>query len=124
MTTQTVAAVYAALAMLPVAMHLGLAAGAPLGRFTAGGRFPWRLPPLWRLLALVQAALLVGMALAISGRGAVLDFDLPGPAFWLALALTLLSTFASGASPSRPERLLWTPVLLAMSAAAIGVAMP
>lgn len=122
MTSQTLAAFYAAFAMLPVAMHLALAAGAPLGRFTVGGRFPGRLPPLWRLLALVQAVLLVGMAIAILDRGAVLDFDLPTPAFWLALALTVLSTIANGVSPSRPERLLWTPVLLAMSAAAIGVA--
>lgn len=95
MTPQTVAAFHAALAMLPVAMHLGLAAGAPLGRFTVGGRFPGRLPPLWRLLALVQAALLLGMAIAILDRGGVLNLDLPRPAFWLALALTVLSSMRS-----------------------------
>jgi len=56
--TQALAFAYAGLAMLPVLMHLANAAGAPLGRLTVGGRFPGRLPPVWRALALVQAALL------------------------------------------------------------------
>jgi hypothetical protein len=36
-------------------------------------------------------------------------------------AVTLLSLVANAASPSRPERLLWTPVLALMAAAALGV---
>ena len=42
---QTLAFVYAALAALPVTMHLAVAAVAPLGHLTVGGRFPGRLPP-------------------------------------------------------------------------------
>ena len=41
--------------------------------------------------------------------------------YWPALAVTLLSLLANAASPSRPERLLWTPVLLMMAAAGLGV---
>ncbi len=40
MTAQTLAIAYAALALLPGVMHIALAAGAPLGRFTVGGQFP------------------------------------------------------------------------------------
>jgi hypothetical protein len=118
--TQSLAFAYTGLAALPVLMHLAVAAGAPFGRFTVGGRFPGRLPPAWRALALVQAALLGLMAAAVLAR-AVLGAAMLAPLFWPAFGLTLLSLAANAASPSRPERLLWTPVLALMAAAALGV---
>jgi hypothetical protein len=118
--TQCLAFAYAGLAALPVLMHLAVAAGAPLGPLTVGGRFPGRLPPVWRALALVQAALLGTMAGAVLARAGV-DAAPLAPLFWPAVALTLLSLVANAASPSRPERLLWTPILLLMAAAALGV---
>jgi hypothetical protein len=42
--------------------------------------------------------------------------------FWPAVAVTILSLLANAASPSRPERRLWTPVLASMAVAAFGVA--
>jgi hypothetical protein len=123
MTPQTLAALYAALAALPLSMHLALAAGAPLGRFTIGGRFAGRLPPLWRGLAIVQAGLLAAMASAVLDHGGVINLGLAPTAFRLALALTVLTFLANAASPSRPERRLWTPITLGMTAAAVGVAL-
>lgn len=118
--TEALAFAYAGLATLPVLMHLANAAGAPLGRLTVGGRFPGRLPPVWRALALVQAALLGIMAGAVLAR-AGLGAAALAPLFWPAVVLTLLSLAANAASPSRPERLLWTPILSLMAAAALGV---
>jgi hypothetical protein len=118
--TGALAIAYAGLAGLPMLMHLGVAAGAPLGRFTVGGRFPGRLPPAWRALALVQAALLATMAGAVLARAGLGASPL-APLFWPAVALTVLSLVANAASPSRPERLLWTPVIALMAAAALGV---
>lgn len=118
----TLALFYAILAACPMAMHLGLAAGAPWGRFTVGGRFSGRLPPPWRGLALVQAGLLAAMACAVLDRGGVLDLGLPTVAFWGALVLTVVSLIANAVSPSRPERMLWTPVIAVMAASATGVA--
>jgi len=117
---QILALAYVGLAGLPVLMHLAIAAGAPLGRLTVGGRFPGLLPPSWRLLALVQAALICTMAGAVLARADV-GIAALAPLFWSALALTLLSLVANAASPSRPERLLWTPVLFLMAVAALGV---
>ncbi|SUZ31236.1 hypothetical protein ROE7235_00972 [Roseibaca ekhonensis] len=119
--TQIFAVAYAGLATLPVLMHLAVGAGAPLGRLTVGGRFPGRLPPVWRVLALAQAALLGSMAGAVLARAGIGAAQLV-PMFWPAVVLTLLSLAANAASPSRPERLLWTPVLFLMAAAALGVA--
>ncbi|QQA41956.1 hypothetical protein [Pelagovum pacificum] len=117
---QVLAFAYAGLAALPLLMHLANAAGAPLGRLTVGGRFPGRLPPAWRALAMVQAALLCTMAGAVLARAGIGAAQLT-PIFWPAVALTLLSLAANAASPSRPERLLWTPVLFLMAVAALGV---
>lgn len=117
---QTLAFAYAGLAALPVLMHVAVAVGAPIGRFTVGGRFPGRLPPVWRMLALIQAALLGVMAGAVLARTGPVAAPL-APLFWPAVGLTLLSLVANAASPSRPERMLWTPVLFLMSAAALGV---
>ncbi|MBK0327043.1 hypothetical protein I5535_07030 [Rhodobacteraceae bacterium F11138] len=119
--TKGLAFAYAGLTALPALMHLALAAGAPLGRLTVGGRFPGRLPPLWRVLALVQMALLGLMAGTVLARAGI-GPELLTLLFWPTLALTLLSLAVNAASPSRPERLLWTPVLLLMAAAVLGVA--
>lgn len=124
MTAETAAVLYASLAALPFVMHVALAAGAPLGRFTVGGRFPGRLPPLWRGLALVQAGLLLGMALVVLERGLGIDLSLPDLLFWPVLGLTVLTCIANAISPSRPERLLWTPVTVSMAGAILAVALP
>lgn len=119
--TEALAIGYAGLAALPMAMHLALAAGAPWGRYTLGGRFSGRLPPVWRALAIVQGAILAAMAGAVLARAGI---GRPALAvlFWSAVAVTVLSLLANTASPSRPERRLWTPVLASMAFAALGVA--
>jgi hypothetical protein len=124
MSHQALAVLYSGLVAFPLSMQLALAAGAPLGRFTAGGRFARRLPPLWRGLALVQAGLLAAMACAVLDRGGAIYLRLPPAAFWLALSVTGLTLLANALSPSAPERMLWMPITLAMTAAAVGVAVP
>ena len=122
MTAQTSAIAYALLALLPIAMQIALAAGAPLGPWTVGGRFPGRLPPLWRGLALVQAALLALMAAVVLDRGGVIPTPLPPGLFWPVVALTVLTLLANAASRSPPARRLWTPVIALMLAAALTTA--
>ena len=85
------ATAYSALAALPFAMQLAVAAGAPLGRFTVGGRFPGRLPGIWRVLALLQAALLAAMAAVVLSAAGLIDIALPGWTIWPVLGLTLLT---------------------------------
>ena len=117
------ATLYAVLALLPITLQIALMLGAPLGRFSVGGRFPHRLPPLWRVLAGVQALVLASMAAAVLDRGGVIALGWPPVAFWLAVAATILSGLANAASPSRPERLLWTPVTALMALAALSTAL-
>ncbi len=112
---------YAAFASLPIMMHIALLAGAPFGRFTVGGRFPGQLPPLWRVLALGQATILIGMAIVVLDRGEVFSVALPPVLFWPVLGITVLTFLANAISPSRAERRLWTPVILGMLVCAVGL---
>ena len=121
MTPYIAANIYATCAALPIAMQIALACGTPIGRFANGGRFPNALPPLWRGFALVQGALLVAMAWSMLARGEVINAQVTPTALWMALGITVLTTLANMLSPSRPERLLWTPVTIVMTASALCV---
>ena len=109
---------YVALAILPIFVQLGLVLGAPWGRLTLGGRWPGRLPPAARLVALLQAGLLSAMALAIlqgtGGAGLPWHWPLPGWASAAALVVTGVSLVLNALTPSQPERCLWVPVLTCM----------
>lgn len=109
-----IAYLYACLAALPMIMHVALAVGAPLGRFTVGGKFPEKLPSAWRGFALVQAALLFIMALVVLERADIVKTILPQWLFWPVVVLTAATCVANITTPSKPERLLWGPVTLIM----------
>jgi hypothetical protein len=66
--------VYAVLTVGVVAFQLALALGAPWGSYTMGGTFPGQLPPVFRALALVQAAvLLLAAGVVLARAGVALD---------------------------------------------------
>ncbi|SMX22536.1 hypothetical protein [Boseongicola aestuarii] len=122
MTPFIAACIYAVSAAMPIAMQIALALGAPLGRFANGGRFPGALPPLWRGLAVVQGAILVAMIWSVLARGGVIAAQVAPALFWATVGISVLTMIANAISPSRPERLLWTPVTGVMVAAALCVA--
>ena len=69
MSVRRVAAIiYAAVSAGVVAFQVALAAGAPWGAYAMGGAFPGQFPPGLRIAALVQAALIVGMAAVVMSR--------------------------------------------------------
>ncbi len=118
MTPQTLAWIYAALTALPFMMQIGLTLGAPWGRFTMGGQWPGQLPLRLRPAAAFQALLLALMALAILSAASALSLGWPQWTAWVALAMTALTCIANWITPSRPERLLWGPIITLMLIAA------
>ncbi len=114
--TQALAITYAIAAALPLAMQLGLILGAPWGRLTLGGRWPGVLPLAVRPFAGLAALLLIWLITVVLDHAGLIAFGYPDWIIWLALALTILTTIANLATPSRPERMLWGPVTLIMSA--------
>ena len=115
MAIASVAAIlYAIVTVGVVAFQIALAAGAPWGAYAMGGASPGQFPPALRVAAIVQAALLAGMAAVILARAGLV---LPGWSrvshwlVWIVVALTALSLVFNLITPSAGERAIWAPTL-------------
>jgi hypothetical protein len=113
--SRTAAILYAVISLAVIAFQIALAAGAPWGEYAMGGAFPEQFPPALRMTALVQAALLGGLALVVLARAGLI---LPGWArasrwlIWLVVAFSGLSLFLNLITPSAGERAIWAPTAL------------
>ncbi|MEM1376464.1 MAG: hypothetical protein AAGG69_03650 [Pseudomonadota bacterium] len=94
----------------PIFMQIGLTLGMPWGEYANGGKFPRKLPPAMRAMAVVQGAILAVIALTLLDRGGVLDLGWPAWVFWLCLTIACLSCIANWITPSVKERRLWGPL--------------
>lgn len=113
MTLRRIAALlYAIISAGVVAFQIALAAGAPWGSYAMGGAFPGQFPPALRIAALIQAALLVGMAAVVLARA---DLILPRWSqisrwlIWFVVAFAALSLVLNLLTPSAGERAIWAP---------------
>jgi hypothetical protein len=110
--TLVAAVVAAGLFFALSAFQVALAAGAPLGDHVLGGRFPGTLPRRPRLFSGLAAVLLIGLAVVVLARAAVIGWParvsgVLGPASWIIAAFLVLNTLGNLASKSRVERTLF-----------------
>jgi hypothetical protein len=123
---RTAALLYAVISAGVVAFEVALAAGAPWGAYAMGGASPGQFPPALRIAALVQAALIVGMAAIVLSRAGLILAGWSRVSYWLVwvvVALTAMSLVLNLITPSAGERALWAPVLLVLLASSIVVAL-
>jgi hypothetical protein len=125
MTIRRVSALlYAIISGVVVAFQIALAAGAPWGEYAMGGAFPGQFPPALRITALIQAALLVGLAGVVLARA-----ELVLPTWrrasrwliWIVVGFSALSFLLNLLTPSAGERAIWAPIafLLLISSAVV-----
>ncbi|MCW2534874.1 MAG: conserved rane protein of unknown function [Modestobacter sp.] len=120
-----VALVGAALLGCLAVFQLLLVAGAPLGRFAWGGQNVV-LPTSLRIGSAVSIALYGLFALLIlqtAGAVTVLPRGLVGVAIWVLTAYFAVGVAMNAASRSRRERLVMTPVVLALAVACLVLAL-
>ena len=109
-----------------VAFQVALAAGIPGGAYAMGGAFPGQFPPQLRVVAVVQAVILVMLALVVLARAGV---ALPRWSrmsrwlVWVVVAFSALSLVLNIITPSALERAIWAPVALTMLVSSTTVAM-
>ena len=123
------AILYGVLSAGVIAFQIALAAGAPWGEFAMGGAFPGQFPPQLRIAALVQAVLLLGMALVVLSRAGLI---LPGWLrvsrwlIWFVVAFAAVSFILNLATPSIGERVIWAPtsLLMLLSSAIVALRRP
>lgn len=111
---QGAAMIYAVLTGVVILFHIAMALGAPWGHLTMGGKYPGRLQGRVRLMPVISGGMLALMAAAVLNRAGVIALGWPVWTFWIAVAVTGVTTLANLATPSRQERLLWGPVTVVM----------
>ena len=108
-----------------VAFQLALALGAPWGELAMGGKFPGRLPLRMRIAALVQMVVLLFIALIVLTRaGVILDefLSLSKSVIWSVVVFSLIGAILNTITPSKKERMLWSPVTIVLLICATYVA--
>ena len=120
MTVQ-IAHLYAT-AMLAIAFfQVALILGAPLGRYTQGGQHEGALPLSGRIIAAVSIPVVLFQGLAILSAAGFPGLGWPVWTGWVAFAVTGVSTVLNWITPSKPERAVWGPIMLVLSAMALVV---
>lgn len=124
--TDVLAAAFAVLTAGVVGFQLALALGAPWGAYAMGGAFPGRMPPAMRAGAVVQAALLAGLALLVLSAAGMVAPGLVGGWPWLAwvpVGVSALAVVLNASTRSQGERRIWLPVALVLLVCSLGVAL-
>lgn len=124
MTIRRLSAIlYAIISGVVVAFQIALAAGAPWGEYAMGGAFPGQFPPALRIAALIQAALLVGLAVIVLARAGLVAVWSRAARWliWVVVGFSALSFVLNLITPSAGERAIWAPIafLLLISSAVV-----
>lgn len=114
MSVQTAAILYTILAGIIILFQASLAAGAPWGAASMGGKYPGVYPPKMRRVAIINMFFLAFLALIV-----LAEAGLAIPAFqsfshigiWVVVSLGLISTVLNTITRSKIER-IWAPVAL------------
>ena len=126
MIASVAAIVFAVVTSAVVGFQLALALGAPWGAYAIGGRFPGEFPPPMRVAAVVQAVLLILIALIVLSRAGFLLPRWAGVAtwaVWVAVAVSAVALVVNTMTPSRAERRIWAPVAGVMLICSLAVAL-
>lgn len=108
--------------MLAIAFfQIALILGAPLGRCTQGGQHEGALPLSGRIIAAVSIPIVLFQGLAILSAAGFPGLGWPVWTGWVAFAVTVVSTVLNWITPSKPERAVWGPIMLVLSAMALVV---
>lgn len=105
--------------------QVSLIAGAPLGRFAWGGQHVV-LPTTLRIgsaVSLVLYGLFAVLILQVAGALDVLPRGVADVAIWVLTAYFAVGVLMNGASRSRRERLVMTPVALVLAAVCLVLAL-
>lgn len=126
MSMALAATIFGILITVVVLFQLALAAGMPWGHLAMGGRYPGVFPPAMRIAALVQIGVLALLVLIVLTRAQMIFpawYAVSEKAIWVVAAVSAISLVLNVMTPSKWERILWSPVALLMTVCSIVVAL-
>lgn len=114
MTETWSAIIFSALTGIVIIFQACLAAGAPWGRASMGGRYPGKYPPKMRAIAILNMIILAFMAAVVLSEAKLMFPQLnaiSGVAIWIVVVFFVFGTIMNSITPSKIER-IWAPVAL------------
>lgn len=108
-----------------ILFQLALAAGAPWGEYAMGGAFPGQFPPTMRVVAVIQAILVAGMAAVVLARAGIFFTGWLRRTRWLiwvVIGYGVIGLILNLITPSAGERAIWAPVALVLLVSSVLVA--
>lgn len=113
--TETLSAIISsALTGIVIIFQACLAAGAPWGHASMGGRYPGKYPPKMRAIAILNMIILAFMAAVVLSEAKLMFPQLnaiSGVAIWIVVVFFVFGTIMNSITPSKIER-IWAPVAL------------
>lgn len=126
MTPQTAALIFCTLMALLAVFQLALALGAPLGRFAWGGGHE-RLPTGFRIGSVISIGLYALFSAIIAERAGLTTLfpmrSISDIGAWVITGYSALGILMNAISRSKPERYTMTPVVIALFATSLVVAL-
>lgn len=116
---------FVVLITLLAAFQLALACGAPWGQFAWGGQHPGTLPRAYRIGSGASILIYGFFATIIADRAgliAVYPPEFVQVAAWFVFGFLSLGVISNALSRSKPERLVMTPIAIALAALSLSVA--
>ena len=126
MLTTYSAYAFAISTLVIVLFQIAMALGAPWGKLAMGGRYPGKFPTLIRIAALVQAVVLVLLALTVVIKAGLLLpnlYKVSSVGIWIVVTISCISLFLNLITPSKEERILWSPIALLLAICSLVVAL-
>jgi hypothetical protein len=117
---------YAVFAAGAVAFQLALASGAPWGSYAMGGTESGQFSGPLRVAAVVQAAVLILLALVVLSRAGIILprlYRVSRWVVWIVVAVAAIGLVLNLITPSAGERAVWAPVTLVMLVCGVLVAL-
>lgn len=115
--------IYMVFSVFAAGFQMVLSMGAPLGHLTLGGRYAGALPIPVRFGAAFQGLLILVLAGVMLDHADVVALGTANWAIWAPVGVMALSSLGNLITPSAAERRLWAPITLAMTGAALVVAL-
>ncbi|PWF48537.1 hypothetical protein [Massilia glaciei] len=126
MSTVVAAIVFSVLVLFVSLFQLALAVGMPWGRLAFGGRHPGTLPARMRIASVLSGLLLLAFGLIVCARASLVlpEFaQLSAAAVWAVVGYSAIGVVANMATPSKWERIIWTPIAVLMLITSSAVAL-
>ena len=114
------------LILVVILFQLALACGVPWGSLAMGGKYPGKFPLTMRVAALAQVVILSIIGVIILVRSGVAFpelFPVSKNIIWGVVVLNVVGLVANLATPSKWERIIWSPVVAVLLVCSIIVAL-